>query len=59
MREIKIETTWRATATIEVADDYEAPNESGLDFGTDADGGDIAEQLVCDASAELVDWRIL
>lgn len=59
MREIKIETTWRATAIIEVPDDYEAPNEAGLDFGEDAHGAPIAEQLVCDAAAELVDWRIL
>lgn len=57
-RTIEIETTWRARHTIEVADDYEAADEGGLDFGEDADGNEIAELLTA-AGAELVDWTIL
>lgn len=56
-RTITVETTWRARHTIEVADDYEAPDAGRLDFGEDADGFDIANQLTTDG-AELVDWTV-
>lgn len=58
MRTITIETTWRARHTFQVPDDYAAPNESGLEFGQDIDGSDIAEQLDTNG-AELVDWGIV
>ncbi len=57
-RKITVEATWRGTYTFEVADDYEAPNESRLELGEDTDGFIIAEGIDS-AGAELVDWRIL
>jgi hypothetical protein len=56
-RTIVIEATWRSTARIEVADDWEAPDEGALQLGQDIDGEDIADQIDT-TGAELVDWTV-
>ncbi len=56
-RTITIDVTWRDSFTFTVADDYEAPNESGFDFGEDIEG-DIIADCIDGSVAEMVDWKI-
>lgn len=55
MKTVTIRTTWEASATVEVSDDWEIPDRLD-DFGDDAHGCPIVDQLDT-AGAELVDWQ--
>lgn len=57
MRTITIDATFRHSFTVEVDDDYEAPDEARLELGDDIHGVPIIEQIDT-SGAELVDWTV-